>query len=806
MAFKDQKKLDKFYENRDWEEIIKIAEPAWKERTEDMCVMNDLAVAYYRTKRMDEAYKVCKRIYDENPQPDIMKQNMSVGIRYMRHHQVFADLLYRHNRLEEALKLCESLKPLGKQYPEKYTIGAKVYLKWQMYAEALQEFRALVDKYPRRFDEAFKELKNILSVLPLEQGYDLLYDIYEKKGDITTRIKQCEDKIKSGTLELFDLYLLASLYRNTGQLKRAEALYVQLIQKNPKEINARLLLGHVYLKAKQRDKAFKLYIEVLAKVPQMRSLLIFHITEVLNINPQDPALLSVLSDLYMADKNYEEAERAAQLLVEISPENESFIKKMEGVLIRSFDVYKEGGNVGAAQETINKLLALRPGNADYIKRHEEIESLLENQKAAIYEEKLQKGGLSPEEENKIQFELAELYQKTKGKEKDAVSMFQKVARADSGKQAEALYRVGMSFLDRGLLDLAIQNFDQVADSNLADEKKKEMYYQIGAALEKKEAIYKAKEFYNKVLVIDVEYQDTSARLESVNKLIEEKEKEEAAEKAAAGKKEAAEKATLEDRYDDIKKIGEGGMGAIYKATDKILGRVVALKVIKDEIRSDTEAVNRFIREAQSAGTLQHPGIVTIYDIVVGDLLYIVMEFVEGTDIEGYMEEHEITLPWFKKIAIEVCEALGLAHKKGIVHRDIKLDNIMITTEDQAKVADFGLASIASGGAGMTQVGQVLGTPLYMPPEQIKGQPTDNRSDIYALGITFYKMLAGELPFKDGDIGYRHIHEVPEPPSLHNPDVPDDLDAIVLKCVEKKMEDRYQDVYELKADIEKVEVG
>lgn len=803
MAFKDQKKLDRLYENRDWDGIIETAEKAWKENIEDICLLNDLAVAYYRKDRFDEAYKVCSRIYDQNPKPDIMKQSMGLSIRYMRHHQVYADLLFRHGRYEEALQLCESLKPLGTHYSEKYIISAKIYLKWNFFNESFQEFRALIEKIPRRFDDAFKELKSILLVQPLEQGYDLLYDAFAKRNEVQARVKQCEDKIKSGTLEIFDLYLLANLYRNIGQSNRSEALYAQLIQKNPNEINARLLLGHIYLRTNRRDKAFQLYMDVLRRSQEMRPLLIYHINETLNLNPKDPALLSVLSDLYLADKNLEEAERVAASLLNLAPENESFKKKLEGVLVRSFNFYKDGGNLAASGEALEKLLNLFPGKPEYIKLRDGMQQLLGGQKIKEYEEKLLKGGLPQEEENKIRFELAELYMKVQGKEKEAVSLFQKVARADSGMQAEAMYRVGMSFLSKGLNELALQNFAQVVEASLPEEKKKEMLYQISTALEDKGIFDKAKDLYGKILVMDVEYKDTQARLDKVSKAIAEKEKESAASNTAGGQKEAAQKATLEDRYEDIKKIGEGGMGAIYKAVDKILGRTVALKVIKDEIRSDTEAVNRFIREAQSAGTLQHPGIITIYDIVVGDLLYIVMEFVEGSDLTGYMKNHEVTLPWFKKITIQVCEALGAAHKKGIVHRDIKLDNIMITKEGQAKVADFGLASISSGATGMTQVGQVLGTPLYMPPEQIRGQKTDNRSDIYALGITFYKMLTGDVPFKDGDIGYRHIHEIPEAPSLHNPEVPDELDAIILKCLEKKMEDRYQDVDGIKADLEKL---
>jgi serine/threonine-protein kinase len=266
-------------------------------------------------------------------------------------------------------------------------------------------------------------------------------------------------------------------------------------------------------------------------------------------------------------------------------------------------------------------------------------------------------------------------------------------------------------------------------------------------------------------------------------------------------KESKSQTRLEDRYENIEKIGTGGMGSIYRAKDKILGRLAALKVIRDDFRSDTEAVQRFIREAQSASTLQHPGIVTIFDIHVGEPLYIAMELVDGGNLREKLNRHPMPVKDFLKMAADICDALEAAHSKGIIHRDIKPENIMLTKEGKIKITDFGLASISTA-TKMTMVGQVLGTPLYMPPEQIQGKPTDNRSDIYSLGVTFYEMLTGNVPFSEGDIGYRHIHETPESPSLVNPAISDSLEKIILKTLEKKPENRYQSVREIQEDLKK----
>ena len=150
---------------------------------------------------------------------------------------------------------------------------------------------------------------------------------------------------------------------------------------------------------------------------------------------------------------------------------------------------------------------------------------------------------------------------------------------------------------------------------------------------------------------------------------------------------------------------------------------------------------------------------------------------------------------FQKLAVKMCEPLAFAHRAEVVHRDIKPDNIMVTKSGGVKIADFGL-SRKGGGSGMTHVGQVMGTPYYMPPEQIRGAATDGRSDIYSLGITFYEMLSGAPPFQEGAIAYMHIHEEPPRISLKNPEVSKELEAIVLKCIAKEPADRYQTVEEL----------
>jgi serine/threonine protein kinase len=213
--------------------------------------------------------------------------------------------------------------------------------------------------------------------------------------------------------------------------------------------------------------------------------------------------------------------------------------------------------------------------------------------------------------------------------------------------------------------------------------------------------------------------------------------------------------------------------------------------MRDQYQHDPEAVARFIREAQAASHLKHPGIVAIYDIHVREPIYIAMEFVEGHTLREILKRGEVSMDGAIPLIAQICTALGYAHSQGVVHRDIKPDNILVAKGGAVKIADFGLARVAESLTAMTRTGQIMGTPIYMAPEQIQGKAVDCRTDIYAFGVMLYELLAGKLPFAEGDIAYRQIHEMPLMPGLLNPKIPKHLEIITMTCIQKRPEDRYQ---------------
>jgi beta-lactam-binding protein with PASTA domain/tRNA A-37 threonylcarbamoyl transferase component Bud32 len=267
---------------------------------------------------------------------------------------------------------------------------------------------------------------------------------------------------------------------------------------------------------------------------------------------------------------------------------------------------------------------------------------------------------------------------------------------------------------------------------------------------------------------------------------------------------------LGGRYRMESLLGQGGMAQVYKGTDTVLGRPVAIKILAPQYAKDQSFVDRFRREAQSAARLNHPNVVGVYDTGSDDgTHYIVMEFVEGRTLADFLSSGGSLLPERAvELASSVCVALSEAHKAGIVHRDIKPGNIMVTRNGEVKVMDFGIARAATAET-VTATATVLGTASYLSPEQAQGKPVDARSDIYSLGIVLYEMLVGRVPF-GGDsavaVAYKHVQEPPEPPSRINPDISPSLEAVVMRALAKNPDNRYQTAEEFCADLDRVRRG
>ena len=374
---------------------------------------------------------------------------------------------------------------------------------------------------------------------------------------------------------------------------------------------------------------------------------------------------------------------------------------------------------------------------------------------------------------------------------------EKAMEVASKESIETNRMLGLSFQSQGLLDLAFEKFRKCT----LDDSMKDVLYNLALDFERKRMPNKAISVYEYILKEGGEdFRDASARIEKLRKL--------AGQHSLGLRKEKKEAKILlsEDldirptvgRYEILEEIGQGAMGMVYKARDPKINRIVAIKTIRfaDEFDQDKihEVKERFMREAELAGKLSHPAIISIYDVGEDyDLTYMAMELLEGKDLE-YFCHKDALLPVRKVLDIVagVAEALDYAHSQGVIHRDIKPANIMLLNDGRIKVTDFGIAKAIS--SSQTKSGIILGTPNYMSPEQINGQPIDGRSDIFSLGVVFFQLLTGRLPFRGRTLTELFVQITQKPhPSVRalNPKVPRPCEQIIDKALAKDPVKRFQ---------------
>lgn len=383
----------------------------------------------------------------------------------------------------------------------------------------------------------------------------------------------------------------------------------------------------------------------------------------------------------------------------------------------------------------------------------------------------------------------------------AITALQKV-EPSSPESKPASFLLGRVFREKGMLELAYEYFHHAVKDEEVSRGNLEYYYQLAVNAERIGRSEEAGMIYERILVLDFHFQDAADRLKTIKSqktqvAVTSGVEYEITVSRPAGEKLVHPAAVISsERYTLVSELGRGGMGIVYRARDNILERVVAYKVLPANLKEHPQALKNFFREAKSAARLNHPNIVTVYDAgEESGNYYIAMELIEGESVKQILNrEHQLPLKASLMIGGQVCKALEYAHERRIVHRDVKSSNIMWTPDKQVKLMDFGLAKVIEEVKGYQTIAS--GTPYYMSPEQTLGRNIDHRTDIYSLGITLFEMVTGVLPFLHGDAAYHHVHTPPPEARSLNPDLPPALNLIILKCMQKKPEDRYQNARDL----------
>lgn len=517
--------------------------------------------------------------------------------------------------------------------------------------------------------------------------------------------------------------------------------------------------------------------------PSYRELYQRHYAEIYIYARQHPGDFHVLDNALRIFLILDKQEEARALLVACAESGKSDKVK----LLHLFDIYLHEyptdeaaigaqaeilSNLGRMDEAISQLeeFCLDDAGSDT-----QIERLIN-----LYRKKLSDG-----EDNEIQFKMVKILIRA-NKVDEAITLLQRLIQSENYRD-RSLKILGLCFWQKGLHYLAWQRFQQLP---LTDEIK-DILYRLSGDMEDTDQLLNAKIVLQHLADGDPDYRDIKSRVTRVENMIKlaTKSREDSATPSIV--------ASLKDsRFAILEEINRGSMGIVYRAKDKVLEEIVALKILNDYMTGDPNAVERFKREARAAKRLSHHNIVRIHDMFeYSNKKILSMEYIEGMDVKKLLQDRgALPAPEVVAICRAVCDALAYAHKTGIVHRDIKPANIMITSKNEVKVTDFGIAKFLLATHESTQSGsQIIGTPLYMSPEQIQGDKVDARSDIYSLGATLYEMVSGKPPFSEGNIEYHHLHS-PPPPLPDN--VPRPLAAAIMRCLAKAPADRYQTTEDL----------
>ena len=381
-----------------------------------------------------------------------------------------------------------------------------------------------------------------------------------------------------------------------------------------------------------------------------------------------------------------------------------------------------------------------------------------------------------------------------GRIDDAITVLQQVA-SDHADFTAASAGLGEIFLKRGKHTLSIVKLRHATNGAEINQSNLQAFYCLASALDANGDLAEADELYERILSFDYGFKDVQERLDRTRANLKKRDEE-----SKAAESQPMTKSAKQGRYKITGKLGKGGMGIVYKATDTVLDRTVAFKVLPDALQENPQALKNFLREAKSAAKLNHPGIVTVYDAGEQDgVFYIAMEYVDGNTLKEIIKHRgKISPGGIVHVLTQMCEALAYAHEHKVVHRDIKTANTMWTRDRKAKIMDFGLAKVIEEVRNHTTI--VSGTPYYMSPEQTLGKNVDHRTDIYSLGVSVFELATGTLPFREGNLPYHHVHTPPPDPREFNAELSPLIVHIIERCLEKDPANRYQSTLDIVKEI------
>lgn len=807
-------------------EAVTFYEKIYKEGSPDNSVIQQLARCY-ALKGKDDSQAI-----------EVYQKAIQLGVIDPVVLQITSDALIKQKEWEKATSILTTLVARGNASPETYVNLAQCFLKMQRHDNtALDIYQAALAAAPQDttlilalssfyseqgrtdsnacfiYEQALKEKPDLVIVRMA------LSKAYLRQRKLMQCIEHCQYLVKRGIMDNDVMRLLAGVYLETGQWEESSSIYDRLCMQSPEEPEFIIGLARAYAGMRREDKqAFETYKKALELnnelVPVWEEMFRFYLArqdihaliesaeKLLQLSPDSwkmvvpeleklalryPAELRIpllLGDAYSISRQADYAISSYDRVIEYCSDEAMLQRVLKGFsIVLEFQPNSRDARMRRAKLYL-QFNQLMDAIHDFEWIHEKDGAVAEvNQTLmALYQSLIQSGADIPP---LIHFNLGRLYE-DKQLWQDAILEYQQSAK-HSDFQGKSELGMARCFLHMKKLDIAAE---ALANLPLTEESK-EVLYILAQAYRQSEKYDKAMEILDKIYAVDAKFRDVGVILRETKM----RSMEAQMEKTSLQKTPAP---TAKTRFRIIEEIARGGMGIVCCAMDTVLNEMVALKMLPKNLAEDPQILERFLREVRSTRKLVHRNIVRIYDIVEEDgNQYISMEYVAGKNLRQLLREKgKIPEKEVAEIICQVCLALQAAHEQGVVHRDIKPANIMIDSTHTVKVMDFGIAKMKNEQK-LTLTSDLLGTPVYMSPEQTQGLVVDHRSDIYSVGIMMYELLTGEVPFTKGNIGYQHIHVVPPVPMPASKPMQD----IVMKCIEKRPTDRYQDANQLREALE-----
>lgn len=498
-------------------------------------------------------------------------------------------------------------------------------------------------------------------------------------------------------------------------------------------------------------------------------------------HPSDHPLQLLFARFHLYLRQPEQARSCLVEIIDNSPESSNEVYEIYNRLCNDFPNYVAGRKDRAKLAVSANELTTAIRDYEFLSEREENDPDVLEQLCELYQQALHHGP-----DCTMQFKLVKIYLKRRELDSAISQLQQLVLEPQYRDRANKV--MGLCFWQKEMRYLAWQKFRTLP----IDDELKDVLYRLADDMEMHDELAHAKGVFERIYEVDINYADVGERLKKLDYRLELEREERYASGPSVSS--GSMPSVIGQRFEVVEEINRGSMGIVYKARDRQLDEIVAIKVLNDFLCSDPKAVERFKQECRSSRKLTHQNIVRIHDMFDLDGKKIIsMEFIEGEDMKTMLlRETRFAEKVLLNYLTQICEGLAFAHKLNVVHRDIKPANLMLDSNQMVKITDFGIAKLVDNE--QSKAGTVImGTPLYMSPEQIEGKKIDLRCDIYSLGITLYELVAGKPPFFEGNVEYQHLHNKPEPPKA---DISEPFKALIMKCIEKNPSDRFASIEEL----------